>query len=51
MDGSGIFDKMNPARAGRIKKLQQDINDLCGGDAIIKTSPAGPADVQEFGDF
>jgi hypothetical protein len=40
-------DKTNLKQAGRIKKLQQDLSDLCGGMAIFKKSPALPAEVQE----
>ena len=49
MAGSGIFNRVDPEQAGRIKKLQEDLNNLCGGDAIFKTSSACPADVQEAG--
>lgn len=47
MAGSGIINKLDPEQAGRIKKLQEDLNSLCDGEAVFRASPACPADVQE----
>jgi hypothetical protein len=47
MAGSGIFDGTDPEQADRIRKLQEDLNDLCGREAVFRMSPACPADVQE----
>ena len=47
MAGPGISNKIDPKQADRIRKLQEDLNSLCGGEAVFKTSPALPADIQE----
>ena len=47
MAGSGIFKRVDPKQAERIKKLQENLNELAGGEAVFKASAAIPADVQE----
>lgn len=47
MAESRASNKTDPKQADRIKKLQKDLNDLCGGKAVFRTSPSCPADVQE----
>ena len=47
MAGFGVSNKVDRAQADRIKKLQEELNDLAGGDAVFGASPAFPADLQE----
>jgi hypothetical protein len=47
MSESRESNKTDSKRTDRIKKLQEDLNDLCGGRAVFQTSPAFPAEVQE----
>lgn len=44
---SSTSDKIDPKRTDRIKKLQEDLNDRSGGDAVFRTSASCPADIQE----
>ena len=47
MAGSGINKRIDPEQAARIRKLQEDLNRLSDGEAVFRTSPACPSDVQE----
>ncbi|MBN1569010.1 MAG: hypothetical protein JXA73_14265 [Acidobacteria bacterium] len=47
MAGTVTGKRNNPEQADRIKKLQEDINNLCGDQAIFGASPDLPADTQE----
>jgi hypothetical protein len=37
----------DPGQTNRIQKLEEELNDLAGGDAVFWASPACPADVRE----
>lgn len=47
MTESKASGRTDPAQTGRIKKLQEALNDLCGGRAIFRPSPNLPDKVQE----
>jgi hypothetical protein len=47
MTGSEICKRIDPKQAERIRKLKEDLNDLCGGEAVFNIPQAVPADVQE----
>ncbi len=48
MNESGIFKAKDPEQADRIKKLQDKLNDLSGGQAIFKTAPDWPLEEVEL---